>query len=122
VETFLMFLYAFLVGGAICMVGQILILKTNMTASRILVVFVTIGVILGAAQVFETIRETVGAGITVPIVGFGGGLSEGVIKAVREDGFLGIFTGPLTAVAAGVAAAIVFAFIVAMVCKSRSKS
>ena len=117
-----MFLYAFLVGGAICMVGQILILKTNMTASRILVVFVTIGVILGAAQVFETIRETVGAGITVPIVGFGGGLSEGVIKAVREDGFLGIFTGPLTAVAAGVAAAIVFAFIVAMVCKSRSKS
>ncbi|MCL2756000.1 MAG: SpoVA/SpoVAEb family sporulation membrane protein [Firmicutes bacterium] len=120
-EIFLKFVYAFLVGGAICMIGQILILRTKWTTSRILVIFVTLGVILGAAQVFAPIRKVVGAGITVPIVGFGGVLAEGTIKAVREEGFMGIFMGGLAAAAAGVAAAIVFAFIAAMVSRSRSK-
>ncbi|MCL2587631.1 MAG: SpoVA/SpoVAEb family sporulation membrane protein [Firmicutes bacterium] len=121
-DIFLTFLYAFLVGGAICLVGQILILKTNITPSRILVIFVAVGVVLGAAQVFDVIRSNVGAGITVPIVGFGGVLSEGVINAVREDGILGVFTGALTAAAAGIAAAIVFAFIVGLISKSKVKT
>ena len=116
------FLYVFLVGGAICLVAQVLILKTKMTPSRILVIFVSVGVILGAAQVFGTIRDNVGAGITVPIVGFGGVLAEGVIEAVREEGILGVFTGALTAASAGVAAAIVFAFIIGLIFKSRSKT
>jgi len=115
------FLWAFLVGGALCMIGQILILKTKLTTARILVLFVTLGIILGATGAFRPMREAVGAGITVPIVGFGGVLAEGAIKAVREDGFVGIFTGGLAAAAAGVAAAIVFAFIIAMIFRSRSK-
>ena len=121
-DIFLGFLFAFLAGGAICFVAQILILKTNITPSRILVLFVAIGVVLGASQVFGTIRNAVGAGITVPIVGFGGALSEGVIAAVRERGFLGIFTGALSAVSAGIAAAVVFALVVGLIFKSRSKS
>jgi len=121
-EIFLKFVYAFLVGGALCMIGQVLILKTNFTPSRILVSFVTLGIILGAAGVFTTIRQNVGAGITVPIVGFGGFLAEGVITAVREQGILGIFTGALTATSAGIAAAVVFAFIVGLIFKSKSKT
>ncbi|MCL2846737.1 MAG: SpoVA/SpoVAEb family sporulation membrane protein [Firmicutes bacterium] len=116
------FLLAFLVGGVICMIGQILILRTKWTTSRILVIFVTVGILLGAFQVFEPIRNAVGAGITVPIVGFGGVLAEGAIQAVERDGFIGIFTGGLVAAAAGVAAAIVFGFVIAMIARSRSKT
>jgi len=121
-DIFLGFLYAFLVGGAICMIGQILILKTKITTARILVLFVAIGVFLGAVRLFDPIRKAVGAGITVPIVGFGGTLAGGVIRAVEEYGFLGILIGGLVATAAGVAAAIVFGFLVAMVARSRAKT
>jgi len=120
-NIFLSFLYAFLVGGAICMIGQILILKTKLTAARILVIFVSIGVFLGGVRAFQPIQSVVGAGITVPIIGFGGTLATGVIRAVEEYGFLGILIGGLTATAAGVATAITFGFLVAMVAKSRSK-
>ena len=120
-QIFLGFLWAFLIGGAICMLGQVLILRTKWTASRILVIFVSLGVVLGAVKLFAPIQDFAGAGITVPIVGFGGTLSRGVIKAVEQDGFIGIFTGGLAATAAGIAAAITFAFIVSMIFKSRSK-
>jgi len=120
-DMFLAFLYAFLVGGTICAIGQLIILKTKITPTRVLVLFVSIGVLLGAAQAFAPMRETVGAGITVPIVGFGGLLAEGVIKAVREDGFIGIFTGGITATAAGIAVAITIALLVALVARSKSK-
>ena len=103
------------------MIGQALILRTKWTAPRILVIFVVFGALLAAAQVFTIIRDTVGAGITVPITGFGGIMAEGAMNSVRENGFLGIFLGPLTAAAAGIAAATVFALIVSLIAKSRSK-
>jgi len=109
------------VGGAICAVGQLLILKTSLTPARILVSFVAVGVILSAATVFTPIQETVGAGITTPITGFGGALGNGAIRAVREFGFIGILIGGITAAAAGIAVATVSAFLVSLVAKSRSK-
>ena len=103
------------------MVGQVLILKTNFTSARILVTFVTLGVILQAATLYPSILKAVGAGISVPITGFGGTLAKGAMDAVKRDGFIGIFTGGLTAAAAGVAVATVSAFLVALVARSRSK-
>ena len=120
-EIFLKFLFAFLAGGALCTLGQILILKTNFTPARILVSFVTLGIILQAAMAFEPIKKTVGAGITVPITGFGGLLAKGAMDAVKRDGFIGILTGGLTAAAAGIAVAIVAGFLVALVARSKSK-
>ena len=114
-------LIVFFVGGAICMVGQILILRTNWTPSRILTLFVAIGVLLGALGLFAPIRDAVGSGITVPIVGFGGLLADGVIKAVEEQGFVGIFVGGVTAAAAGIAVAVTFALIVSLIFRSRTK-
>ena len=120
-QMFLLFLYAFLVGGTICMLGQILILKTNFTPARILVAFVTLGVILQASMAYPYILDTVGSGISVPITGFGATLAKGAMDAVKEFGFIGILIGGVTAAAAGIAVAIVSAFLVAMVAKSRSK-
>jgi stage V sporulation protein AE len=121
VEIFLKFLYAFLVGGTICAVGQILILKTAITPARILVCFVGLGIILQATMAFPYIYKTVGSGISVPITGFGATLAKGAMDQVKEHGFIGIFTGGLTAAAAGIAVTIVSAFLVALVAKSRSK-
>jgi len=121
-DIFLKFLYAFLVGGAICTIGQLLILKTKLTPARILVIFVAVGVFLASVRLFDPIQQAVGAGITVPIVGFGGVLARGVIAAIQEFGFFGILMGGLAAAAAGVASAITFGFLVAMVSRSRSKS
>jgi len=118
---FIDLLWVFLAGGAICMLGQALILRTNWTPSRILTAFVAMGVLLGALGAFTIIRDAVGSGITVPIVGFGGLLAEGVIEAVERDGVLGILTGGVTAAAAGIAAAVTFAFIVALIFRSRTK-
>lgn len=120
-DIFLGFLWAFLIGGAICTLGQVLILTTKWTSARILVAFVSLGVLLGAVGAFGPMRDFAGAGVTVPIVGFGGVLAEGAIKAVERDGFIGIFMGGLAATAAGIAAAIVFGFVVAMIFKSRAK-
>ncbi|MDR0383779.1 MAG: SpoVA/SpoVAEb family sporulation membrane protein [Christensenellaceae bacterium] len=115
------FLWCFLIGGAICFIGQILILKTNWTPARILVSFVVIGAFLQAIDVFEPIKTFAGSGITVPITGFGGTMTKGVFDAIDKDGFVGIFTGGLTSVAAGVAVAIVSGFIMALFFRSRSK-
>jgi len=120
-QIFLTFIWVFLVGGFICMLGQLLILRTNFTPSRILTFFVVIGVILGALQLFEPIKNFASSGITVPIVGFGGVLAEGVIAAVRENGFVGIFIGGVAAAAAGIAVAVTAALVVSLIARSRQK-
>ena len=116
------YIKAFILGGAICAIGQILIDKSKITPARILVVFVVSGVILTAVGVYPALVEWGGAGATVPIVGFGYLLAKGVQKAVEERGFLGVLTGGLTATSAGVAAAILFGYLTALIFKPGDKS
>ena len=116
------YIKAFLVGGAICLIGQILIDKTKLTPARILVSFVVIGVILGAFGVYEPLLKFAGAGAGVPLTGFGNLIAKGVRKAVDEKGFLGIFTGGLTAAAGGISAAIIAGLIASFVFKPKDKS
>lgn len=116
------YLNAFWVGGLICVVGQLLIDKTKLTPARILTSYVVAGVILGALGIYEPIVDFAGAGATVPLSGFGYTISQGVKSAVNLHGALGIFTGAITAAAAGVTAAIVFGFIAALITKSSDKS
>ena len=116
------YLKAFLVGGAICMVGQILIDKTKLTPARILVCFVVLGVILGGAGVYEKLVDFAGAGATVPLTGFGYNLSKGVREAVSEDGLLGALTGGLKAAAGGITAAMVFGFLAALLFDPKDKA
>ena len=97
---------AFLVGGTLCLIGQILIDKTKLTPARILVSYVVIGVVLGAIGIYQPLVDFAGAGATVPLTGFGNTLAKGVKEAIQEEGFLGIFTGGLKATAGGIAAAI----------------
>lgn len=113
---------AFLVGGGICLIGQVLIDKTKMTPGRILVTFVTAGVALSAVGLYGPLVDFAGAGASVPLTGFGHTLAEGVRKAVGEKGLLGAFTGGATASAAGVTAAIVFGYIAALVAKPKDRS
>ena len=113
---------AFLVGGVLCAAGQILIDKTKLTPARILTAYVVTGVILGAVGVYEPFATWAGAGATVPLLGFGNVLAQGVKKAVAESGLLGAFTGGFTSAAGGICAAVFFGFLVALVCKPRDKS
>lgn len=113
---------AFVVGGLICLIGQILIDKTKLTPARILVGFVTAGVILGAVGIYEPLVDFAGAGAAVPLTGFGNSLAQGVKKAVGESGVLGALTGGLTATAGGIAAAVFFGYIAALVAKPGDKS
>ena len=113
---------AFVVGGIFCIIGQILIDKTKLTPARILVAYVVSGVILGAIGVYKPLAEWAGAGATVPLLGFGNVLAQGVKKAVAESGLLGAFTGGFTSAAGGICAAVFFGFLVALVCKPRDKS
>ena len=115
------FLKAFIIGGLICVVGQILIDKTKLTPARILVTFVVLGVFLQLIQVYQPLVDFAGAGATVPLTGFGYNLCKGVEKAVSEKGFLGIFTGGFTASAAGISAALVFGFLVSIIFRSKPK-
>ena len=117
----LMYLKTFLIGGALCAIAQILIDKTKLTPARILTSYVVAGVILGALGLYGPLADWAGAGATVPLTGFGNVLAEGVKKAVVKDGFLGVFTGGLTAAAAGICAAIFFGIIVALLCKPKAK-
>lgn len=119
---FLDYLWVFLVGGAICAVGQILLDKTKLTPARILVLFVVVGVVLTAVGLYDEIADFAGAGATVPIVGFGYALAKGVREAVAVDGFLGAITGGLKATAAGVTAAVFLGYIIALVAKPGDKS
>ena len=120
-QSLLPFLRAFLIGGGLCVIAQILIDKTKLTPARILVIYVVAGVILGAVGLYEGIAEFGGAGATVPLTGFGYLISKGVREAVEEKGLLGALTGPLTAAAGGTAAALIFGYLVALVCKGRAK-
>ena len=113
---------AFLIGGAICVVGQILIDRTKLTPARILVCYVVLGVILGGAGVYEKLVDFAGAGATVPLTGFGNTLAKGVREAVQEQGVLGALTGGLKATAGGITAAVFFGFLAALVCNPRDKS
>lgn len=115
------FLKAFIIGGLICVVGQILIDKTKLTPARILVSFVVLGVFLQLIRVYQPLVDFAGAGATVPLTGFGYNLCKGVEKAVSEKGFLGIFTGGFTASAAGISAALVFGFLVSIIFRSKPK-
>ena len=117
----LMYLKTFLIGGALCAIAQILIDKTKLTPARILTSYVVAGVILGALGLYGPLADWAGAGATVPLTGFGNVLAEGVKKAVAKDDFLGVFTGGLTAAAAGICAAIFFGIIVALLCKPKAK-
>ena len=112
----------FWVGGLICVIGQILIDKTKLTPARILTSYVVAGVVLGAAGLYEPIVKFAGAGATVPLSGFGYAISQGVKKAVHLNGFLGVFSGAVTAAAVGITAALVFSFIAALFTKSSDKS
>ncbi len=116
------YLKAFVIGGAICMLGQVLIDLTRLTPARILVCYVVLGVILGGAGVYEKLVEFAGAGATVPLTGFGNTLAKGVREAVQEQGILGVLTGGLKASAAGIAAAVFFGFLAALVCSPKDKS
>lgn len=120
-EIFLGYLWVFLIGGLICMLGELLIITTNITSARILVTFVLIGVFLEAVGIFDYISDFAKAGINVPIIGFGASLAKGAISAVKTSGLLGVFTGGLTATAGGIAAAIGFAFLFALIFKSHTK-
>jgi len=117
----MIFLKAFIVGGLICVIGQLLIDLTKLTPARILVLFVCLGVLLGAFGVYDKLVDFAGAGATVPLTGFGNALANGVKKAIAEDGFLGIVTGGLSACAGGVTVAVVSGLIVALFAKSKEK-
>lgn len=116
-----MYIKVFLVGGAFCAIGQLLIDKTKLTPARILTIYVVAGVILGAVGVYQPLADWAGAGAAVPLTGFGNTLAKGIRKAVAEDGLLGVFTGGFTAAAAGICAAIFFGVIIALLCKPKEK-
>ena len=120
-EILLMYVKAFFVGGLICAFGQILIMKTQLTSARILVGYVTAGVILGALGLYKPVIDFAGAGATVPLTGFGYSLAKGVAKAVAEDGLLGVLTGGLTATSGGIAAAVVFSLLAALLVRPKEK-
>ena len=121
-DLFISCIKAFLVGGALCAIGQVLIDYTKLTPARILVSYVVAGVILGALGLYTPIAEWGGAGATVPLTGFGYNLARGVKEAVMEKGLLGALTGGFTASSAGIAAAILFGFLVALLSKPKDKS
>ncbi len=114
-------LKCFIVGGAICVIGQILIDKTKLTSARILVIFVTAGAILGGLGVYQYIVDFAGAGATVPLTGFGYNLSKGAIEGVKQYGLLGAFIGGVKNAAGGIAAAIFFGYIASLISKPKMK-
>lgn len=116
------YLKAFLVGGGLCLIGQLLIDKTKLTPARILVSYVVIGVFLGAIGVYKPLVEFAGAGATVPLTGFGYNIAKGVKEAVQQDGFLGILTGGLKATAGGITAAIMAGLIASFLFKAKDKA
>ena len=115
------YLKVFLTGGIICLIGQILINKTKLTSAKILVLFMSLGVLLEGFGIYQYVVDFGKAGATVPIIGFGRTLARGVMKEVSTKGVLGIFTGGLCATAAGIAASVIFSFFVALIFKSKTK-
>lgn len=120
-DIILPYLKCFLVGGAICSLGQILIDRTNLTPARILSIYVVAGVLLGALGVYQPLIDWAGAGAAIPLTGFGNTLAKGVRQAVGERGLIGVFTGGLTSSAAGISAALVFGIFIALLFRSKDK-
>ena len=114
-------LKCFVVGGLICIIGQILIDKTKLTPARILVIFVTTGAILGGLGIYQHLVDFAGAGATVPLTGFGYNLAKGAIEGVKESGLVGAFTGGVKASAGGIAAAVFFGYLAALISKPKMK-
>lgn len=121
-STFLEYLKAFLIGGLLCAIGQVLIDYTKLTPARILVCYVVSGVIIGALGWYKPLIEFAGAGATVPLTGFGYLLSDGVKNAIDEKGLLGAFTGGLSSAAGGITAAMLFGLLVALIFKPKDKA
>ncbi len=117
----MIFLKAFLVGGAICAVGQLLMDCTKLTPARILVLFVVAGVVLGAVGLYQPLADFAGCGATVPLTGFGNLLAQGTKDAIREDGLLGVLTGPFSAGSAGISAAMLSGLVVSLIARPKSK-
>ena len=117
----LSYLQVFLIGGLVCFIGQLLINLTKMTSAKILVTFLLLGVFLEAIGVFDAIKDFAGAGITIPITGFGSTLAKGALEEVKKEGLIGVLTGGMKAGAAGLSAAIVFGFITSLICKAKTK-
>ena len=119
--TMTKYIFAFVVGGLICIIAQILLDKTKLTPARILVAYVVAGVILGGIGLYKPLVDLAGAGATVPLTGFGYNISKGIREAVAEKGLLGLFTGALTAAAGGTAAALIFGYLAALIFKAKPK-
>lgn len=115
------YLKAFIIGGLICVIGQLLIDRTKMTPARILVGMVVMGVILGALGIYKKLVDFAGAGASVPLLGFGNLLAKGVKEAIDTKGFLGIFTGGLTATAGGICAAVIFGQLASLIFNPKDK-
>ncbi len=115
------YVWCFLCGGLLCLIGQVLIDLTKLTTARILTGYVVAGVVLQAVGLYQPLVDWAGAGATVPLTGFGYSLAKGVAKAVGEQGLLGVITGGLTATAGGIAAAVVFGLLMALLCKPKEK-
>ncbi len=121
-EMFMEYLWAFVIGGAFCVVGQLLIDFTKLTPARILVGYVVAGVIISALGLYQPLVEFAGAGATVPLTGFGHLLAKGVRQAIGSDGFIGILTGGLTAAAGGIAASVFFGYVVSLIAKPKMRN
>lgn len=121
-STFMEYFWAFVVGGAICAVGQVLIDYTKMTPARILVTFVVLGVALGAFGLYQPLVDFAGGGASVPLLGFGNLIAKGTLEAVREKGLLGALSGGLTSASAGIAASIFFGLLAALIFKPKDKA
>lgn len=117
----LMYLKAFLVGGLLCAIGEVLVLRTHLTPARILVCYILAGLVLSALGLYGPIVDFAGAGATVPLTGFGHALCQGVKHAVEESGLIGAFTGGLSATAGGIAAAVLFGTLIAFLFKPHAK-
>lgn len=120
-EMLLMYVKAFAVGGLLCALGEVIILKTKLTPARVLVCYITAGVILSGLGLYGAVAEFAGAGATVPLTGFGHTLAQGAIRAVQESGLIGAFTGGVSAAAGGITAAVFFGFLAAVCFKPRPK-
>ena len=120
-DMLLMYVKAFAVGGLLCAVGQLILMKTQLTSSRILVGYVTAGVILGALGLYKPLVDFAGAGATVPLTGFGFLLANGAMEATKSEGIIGAFTGGVTAAAGGIAAAVFFGYLAALIFKPKMK-
>lgn len=118
---FILYLKVFLIGGLVCMLGQVLVITTQMTSARILVTFLLLGVFLECVGAFEPMKQFASSGVTVPIMGFGYNLAKGAIEGGKAEGLLGVFSGGIEAAAGGIAVAVLMAFLMSLVFNSKTK-